>query len=109
MEPTTEMMTEAVTSAAGLVAAKLGLTERPLKWEAMSDGEVMMMVTPEGISTGKLDIQYGEMRTYRYELFTLNGVELLEKRYGITETGWEYFPSVTVKVNEETTRFYWCY
>jgi hypothetical protein len=42
------------------------------------------------------------MRTYKYEHFSLNGVVLFEKRYGITETGWERMPTVSYHLAEDT-------
>lgn len=102
MEKTTEQITEAVLASAAELAEKLGMTQRELKWEALCEDELMMAVTSEGITIGKVNASYGEMRTYKYEIYNLNGVELLEKRYGITEQGWEHMPTVTVKLYEGT-------
>lgn len=109
LETTTENIMDVVTTAALDIAAKLGLTERKLEWRALHDDETLMMVTPEGINIGKLKVEYGDRIKYRYEIFRLNGVPIVEKRYGVTDTGWEHFPAVTVRVNEEETYFYWEY
>lgn len=102
MEITGEKITEAVLTSAAEMAEKLGMTKRELEWESLCEDEIMMLVTDEGITIGKVNASYGEMRTYKYEIYNLNGVELLEKRYGITEQGWEYMPTVTVKLDEST-------
>ena len=101
MQKTKNQITEAVLTSAAELAEKLGMTQRELEWRALCADELMMLVTPEGITIGNVNASYGEMRTYRYEIYTLNGVELLEKRYGITEAGWEHMPTVTVKIDED--------
>ena len=102
MEITEKKITEAILTSAAEMAEKLGMTKRELEWESLCEDEIMMLVTDEGITIGKVNASYGEMRTYKYEIYNLNGVELLEKRYGITEQGWEYMPTVTVKLDEST-------
>lgn len=102
MTATNETITEAVLTSAAELAEKLGMTKRELVWEDLCEDELMMLVTAEGITIGKVNASYGEMRTYKYEIYNLNGVELLEKRYGITEQGWEHMPTVTVKLDADT-------
>lgn len=102
--PTTvETITETVQTSAAEMAEKMEMRkEEKLDWRTTWDDELMMLVTPEGINIGRVKIRYGEMRTYKYEIFTLNGVTLLEKRYGITEEGWERMPTVTYHLSEDT-------
>lgn len=108
MEPTKEQITEEILASAAELAKKLGITRRQmnaqgqLEWQALCEDELMMLVTSDGITIGRVNASYGEMRTYKYEIYNLNGVELLEKRYGITEQGWEYMPTVTYKLDEGT-------
>jgi hypothetical protein len=99
MITTVEQVTEIVLTAAADMAEKLEMRrEEKLDWRTTWDRDLMMLVTAEGIILGRVNIEYGEMRTYKYEKFTLNGVELLEKRYGITENGWEHMPAVTYQL-----------
>lgn len=103
MITTVEQVTEIVLTSAAEMAEKLEMwKEEKLDWRTSWDHALMMLVTAEGIILGRVNIEYGEMRTYKYERFTLNGVELLEKRYGITETGWEHMPTVTYQLAEGT-------
>jgi hypothetical protein len=102
MEKTKEQITEAVLTSAAELAEKLGMTQRELKWQALCEDELMMLVTAEGITIGKVNASFGEMRTYKYEYYYVNGVALLEKTYGITEQGWEHMPKVTMKLDEDT-------
>lgn len=103
MITTAEQVTEIVLTAAADMAKKLGmLRQEKLDWRTTWDQDLMMLVTAEGIMMGRVNIEYGEMRTYRYEKFTLNGIPLLEKRYGITETGWEHMPTATYHLAEGT-------
>jgi hypothetical protein len=106
--PTTvETITETLRVAAAEMAEKLEMRkEDKLDWRTTWDEELMMLVTPEGINFGRVKVEYGEMRTYKYERFTLNGVLLLEKRYGITETGWEHMPTVTYYLPETTVIYF---
>jgi hypothetical protein len=103
METTAEVITETVKAYAAAMAAKINMRkEEALDWRTTWDNELMMLATSEGINIGRVQVEYGEKRTYKFELFTLNGVELLEKRYGITETGWEHMPTVTNKLSADT-------
>jgi hypothetical protein len=103
METTTEQISEAVQIAAVETAKKLEMRkEEKLDWRTTWDKELMMVVTKNGMNIGRVKVDYGEMRTYRYENFTLNGELLLEKRYGITETGWEHMPTATYHLDEGT-------
>lgn len=100
---TVETVAETIKTASAEMAAKLEMRkEEKLDWRTTWDKELMMLVTPDGVILGRVKIKYGEMRTYKYEKFSLNGVALLEKRYGITETGWERMPTVTYHLDAET-------
>lgn len=102
MMTTVEQVTETITKSAAEMAEKLEMRkEEKLSWRTTWDDELMMLVTSDGIILGRVKIEYGEMRTYKYEKFTLRGVDLLEKRYGITETGWEIMPTVTYSLDED--------
>jgi hypothetical protein len=102
--PTTvETITENLQTSAAEMAEKMEMRkEEKLDWRTTWDEELMMLVTSEGIILGRVKVKYGEMRTYKYEHFSLNGVVLFEKRYGITETGWERMPTVSYHLAEDT-------
>lgn len=102
--PTTvETITENLQTSAAEMAEKMEMRkEENLDWRTTWDDELMMLVTPTGIIIGRVKIFYGERRTYKFESFTLNGIDLLEKRYGITEEGWERMPTVTYHLSEDT-------
>lgn len=94
---------EMLKSSAAEMAAKLEMRkEDSLDWRTTWDDELMMLVTPTGIITGRVKVFYGERRTYKFESFTLNGIDLIEKRYGITEEGWEHMPTVTYHLSKDT-------
>lgn len=103
MKTTIEKIAETIQTSAAEMAQKLDMRRAPkLEWRAMTDDDLMMLVAPNGITLGRMKVHYGERRTYRYEIYMLNGVDLLEKRYGITESGWEHMPTVTVKLDADT-------
>lgn len=105
---TVEKIAETLLTAAAEMAEKLGMKrtelnkENQLEWRAVCEDELMMLVTSDGITLGNVKVHYGEMRTYTYEIYTMNGVDLFEKRYGITETGWEHMPTLTYKLHTDT-------
>jgi hypothetical protein len=86
MTITKEKMTETVLSGAAEMAEKLHMqqTEIPDCWA----DRPILIVTPKGISIGVLKVDHGEMRTYRYVNFTLNGELIFTEKYAITEQGW---------------------
>lgn len=88
------------TSAAEMAAQMEMRKQEKLDWRTTWDDELMMVVTLTGIVIGRVKVFYGERRTYKFESFTLNGVDLIEKRYGITEEGWEHMPTVTYHLPE---------
>lgn len=103
MITTTEQVTEIVLTSAAEMAEKMDMRrEDKLDWRTTWDHALMMLVLSEGIIIGRVNVEFGEMRTYKYESFTLNGIPLLEKRYGITEFGWEHMPTLTYKLAEGT-------
>lgn len=100
---TIDTITENLRTSAAEMAEKMEMRkEEKLDWRTTWDDELMMLVTPTGIVIGRVKIFYGERRTYKFESFTLNGIDLLEKRYGITEEGWEHMPTVTYHLSEDT-------
>jgi hypothetical protein len=100
---TVETITETLLASAAEMAEKLEMRkEEKLDWLTTWDKQLMMLVTKDGINMGRVKVDYGEMRTYKYENFTLKGELVLEKRYGITETGWEHMPTVTYHLDEGT-------
>lgn len=108
MDNTKEQIAEEILASAAELAKKLGMNrtelnaQNELEWRALCEDELMMLVTSDGITLGRVNVSYGEMRTYKYEIYNLNGVQLLEKRYGITEQGWEHMPTVTYSLHKET-------
>lgn len=104
---TSETVAETLRTAAADMAEKLGMRkEEKLDWRTTWDDELMLLVTANGITLGRVKLERGEMRTYMYEKFSLNGEPLLEKRYGITEYGWEHMPTVTYFVDEDAISYY---
>lgn len=105
---TVEKITETILDSAAEMAKTLSMDrtkldeKNQLNWRALCEDELMMLATPEGITIGRVKVQYGEMRTYRFETYSLNGVPLLDKRYPITETGWEHMPIVTSLLDADT-------
>lgn len=99
MDITKELMTEAAMTAAAEMAEKLGM-ERTEITSCWADRPILV-ASPEGISMGLLKVDSGEMRTYRYDNFTLNGELLFSDKFAITEQGWEKNPSTTIQLDEE--------
>lgn len=99
MDITKELMTETAMTAAAEMAEKLGM-ERTEITGCWADRPILI-VSPEGISMGLLKVDSGEMRTYRYDNFTLNGELLFSDKFAITEQGWEKTPTTVIHLDEE--------
>lgn len=94
MTLTKEMMTDAAKSAAACMAEKLDM-QRVELLDCWADRPILI-ATHEGISMGSLKVERGEMRTYRYANFTLNGELLFTDKSAITEQGWKNEPTTEV-------------
>jgi hypothetical protein len=94
MTLTKELMTETAKSAAAYMAEKLDMQQVELM-DCWADRPILI-ATHEGISMGTLKVDQGEMRTYRYANFTLNGELLFTDKFAITEKGWEEKPATEV-------------
>lgn len=99
---------ESITVAMDIAVAQLAenlnlkLVEDPT---SVFEGETAMIVTPTGISIGEIKLSYGEMRTYRYDTYSLNGETIYSNHYGITESGWEDKPTTTVSLDSTETLY----
>jgi hypothetical protein len=100
MEANKEQITEAVQVRADALAAKLGM-QREEEVTSLHEDESAMIVTAEGITTGKVTVMYGEMSATRYKYFYLNDELLFEEQYNLYETGWGTEPTVTGKLPKE--------
>lgn len=99
MTLTKEMMTEAAKSSAAWMAEKLDMQQVGLM-DCWADRPILI-ATHEGISMGSLKVEHGEMRTYRYVNFTLNGELLFTDKFAITEQGWENKPTTEVFLDSD--------
>lgn len=94
MTLTKELMTKTVLSGAAEMAEKLEM-QRVELMDCWADRPILI-ATPKGISMGVLKVDQGEMRTYRYVNFTLNGELLFTDKFAITEQGWEKKPTTEI-------------
>lgn len=94
MTLTKDLMTDTVLSGAAEMAEKLEM-QRVNLMDCWADRPILI-ATPKGINLGLLKVDQGEMRTYRYANFTLNGELLFTDKFAITERGWEQKPTTEI-------------
>lgn len=91
---------ETVQVNADALIEKLGM-QREDEVTSVRENESVIIVTDEGITSGKVTAMYGEMSTTRYKYFYLHDVLLFEERYILSENGWETEPTATRKLSTE--------
>lgn len=101
MPLTKELMAETAKVAAAAMAEKLDMQQVELL-DCWADRPILI-ATHKGISMGLLKVDSGEMRTYRYDNFTLSGELLFTDKFAITETGWERKPTTEVFLDADAT------
>jgi hypothetical protein len=99
MTLTKEKMTVTAMAAAAEMAEKLEMHQTEIT-DCWADRPILV-ATPQGISMGLLKADTGEMRTYRYSNFTLNGELLFSDKFAITEKGWADKPTTVIHLDEE--------
>lgn len=99
MTLTKEMMTETAMTAAAEMAEKFEMVQTEITG-CWADRPILI-ASPEGISIGLLKVDHGEMRTYRYTNFTLNGELLFTDKYAITEQGWANKATTVIHLDDD--------
>lgn len=96
MTITAEQMTEAIMEAAALMAAKLKMKQFDKVTDLQAD-DAALIATSEGIQLGIIKTRHGEIYTYSYITYILNGEIMFERRNAIVEHR---------KTDQITTRIY---
>lgn len=100
MTLTKEKMTGTAMAAAAEMADKLEMHQTEITG-CWADRPILV-ASPKGISMGLLKVDHGEMRTYRYTNFTLNGELLFTDKYAITEQGWANKATTEIHLADDT-------
>lgn len=104
MEASKEKIAEDVLVDAEALAVKLGM-RREDKVTSLHEDETALIVTADGINTGKVTAMYGEMSMTRHKYYYLNDELLFEEQYNRSDAGWESEPTVTSKLPEDAVLY----